>query len=182
MEAPEVPTEHLHEELHHHARHGSERWTMGVALSSALLAGLAALASLKAGHYANEAMMSQIESANTWSYFQSKSIKESQLKSKMEILSALGKPASEADAAKAAEYKEEKEKVQKKAEGLEHEAKHHLATHEVLARSVTMFQVAIAIGAVSVLVKRRRFWLVSLGFGVAGIVFLVQSWLATQGH
>lgn len=127
MEAPEVPTEHLHEELHHHAQHSSERWTMGVALSSALLAGLAALASLKAGHYANEAMTVQIESANTWSYFQSKSIKESQLKSKMEILSALGKPASEADTAKAAEYKEEKEKVQKKAEGLEHEAKHHLA-------------------------------------------------------
>src|SRR3954470_9487287 len=39
MEAPEVPTEHLHEEIHHRAGHAKSPWTMGVALSSALLAG-----------------------------------------------------------------------------------------------------------------------------------------------
>ena len=42
-------------------------------------------------------MVSQIKSANQWSYFQSKSIKESQLKSKMDIFTALDKPVSEAD-------------------------------------------------------------------------------------
>src|SRR5882672_12407945 len=96
MEDPEVPTEHLHEEIHHGASHG-ERWTLGVALSCALLASLAAVASMSAGHYATEAMMSQIESANKWSYFQSKSIKEAQLKSKIELLVALGKPETDAD-------------------------------------------------------------------------------------
>ena len=90
MEEQEVPTEHLQEEMEHHAKHGGERWILGVALSSALLAALAAIASLQAGHNANEAMVSQIESANQWSYFQSKSIKEGQLKSKMDILEALG--------------------------------------------------------------------------------------------
>lgn len=182
MEDPEVPTEHLHEEMHHHAAHGGERWTMGVALSSALLAGLAAVASLNAGHYANEAMIAQIESANKWSYFQSKSIKESQLKSKMEILDALGKPLSEADKTKTAEYKEEKEKIQKEAEELQKESQHHLGAHQKLARSVTLFQVAIAVGAISVLTKRRRFWFVSLGFGAVGLFFAVQAWLFVHGH
>jgi len=43
MEDPEVPIEHLQEEIHHRAAHEGERWIMGVALSSALLASLAAV-------------------------------------------------------------------------------------------------------------------------------------------
>jgi len=182
MEDPEVPTEHLHECVNEHAEQSRERWTLGVALSSALLASLAAVTSLSAGHYANEAMICQIESANQWSFFQSKSIKESQLKSKVDILDALGKPAAEADKGKALEYKQDKEEIQKKAEALEKEARHHLKTHQVLARSVTMFQVAIAIGAISVLTKRRAFWVVSLSFGAIGIVFALQSLLTMLGH
>ncbi len=181
MESPEVPTEQLHEEIQHHVKDG-ERWTLGVALSSALLAAMAAIASLQAGHYANEAMISQIESSSQWSYFQSKSIKEAQLRSKMEILDALGKPASGVDAGKAAEYKSDKEQIQKKAEDLEETAKHHLRTHQVLARSVTMFQVAIVIGAISVLTRRRPFWFVSMVFGMVGLYFTVQSMLSIRGH
>ena len=54
MEEPEVPIEHLQEEIHHRVSHNSERWTLGVALSSALLASFAAVASMSAGHYATE--------------------------------------------------------------------------------------------------------------------------------
>ena len=181
MEDPEVPTEQLHEEINAHAGHG-ERWTLGVALSSAILASLAAVSSLNAGHYANEAMISQIESANQWSYYQAKSIKEAQLRSKMDILEALGKPAAEADQRKFNQYEDDKEKSQHKAEELEHQAKHFLRTHQVLARSVTMFQVAIAVGAISVLTKRRKFWLVSLCFGAIGMAFALQSLYTVLRH
>lgn len=177
MEEPEVPTEHLHEDMEHHNSHSPERWTLGVALSCALLAGLAAVASMAAGHSANEAMISQIESANTWSYFQSKSIKEAQLKSKTDILTALDKPVASADTTKAAEYAHDKEEIQKKAEDLAREAKHYLSLHHILARSVTMFQIAIAVGAISVLTRRRAFWFVSLCFGALGLVFIAQAWL-----
>jgi hypothetical protein len=181
MEAPEVPTEHLHEQMEHHAKHGEERWTLGVALSSALLAALAAVASLQAGHHANEAMVSQISAANKWSYFQSKSIKESQLKGKMDILKALEKPASESDQKKIAEYESDKEGIQKEAEAKEHEAEHELKTHQVFAKSVTLFQIAIAIGAISALTKRKRFWFVSLACGLAGLWFFVEAFLLA-GH
>ncbi len=153
---------------------------MGVALSAALLAGLAAISSLKAGHYANEAMITQIRSANQWSYFQSKSIKEAQLRGKMEILAALGRPIEETDKEKAAEYKREKDEIKKEAEKSEAESHHHLHTHEVMAKSVTLFQVAIAVAAISVLTQRRRFWFVGLAFGTIGIVFLVQGFLAAH--
>ena len=182
MEEPEVPTEHLQEEIHHQAEHGSQRWVLGVALSSALLASLAAVASLSAGHFANEAMIAQIESASQWSYFQSKSIKEAQLKSKTDILGALGKSIPEADLAKALEYKEDKERIQQKAEELEREARGHLHTHQVVARAVTMFQIAIAIGAISVLTKRRPFWLFSLALGSVGLFFVIQSFVSLHSH
>src|SRR2546423_3834969 len=136
MEEPEVPTEQLHEEIHHHAEQARERWIMGVALSSALLACLAALASLQAGHSSNEAMISQIETANEWSHFQSKSIKQAQLKSKIDILEALGKPVSPPDKSKLLEYEKDKEELQKNAEGIQKEAKHHLRLHHALSRSV----------------------------------------------
>ncbi len=29
MEEPEVPTEHLHEAIHHHAEHSRELWVLG---------------------------------------------------------------------------------------------------------------------------------------------------------
>ena len=151
---------------------------MGVALSSALLAALAAVASLRAGHYANEAMVAQINSANKWSYFQSKSIKESQLNGKMEIITALGKEVSPKDKDKAEEYKRDKSDIQKEAEQLEHESKHLFHRHEIMAKAVTFFQVSIAISAIAVLTRRKRFWFVSLGFGGVGVLFLIQGLLA----
>src|SRR5262245_46385029 len=99
MEAPEVPTEHLHEEIHHQVEHSGESWVLGVALSSALLAGLAAVGALMAGHHANEAVLAQIESSDHWNYFEAKSIKQAQMATKIDILSALGKTPANTDEA-----------------------------------------------------------------------------------
>ena len=177
MEEPEVPTERLHEEIHHHASHSRESWVLGVALSSALLAGFAAVGALMAGHHAIEAMLAQIESSDQWSYFEAKSIKQAQVAAKVDVLSALGKAPANADEAKVAQYDADKEKIQRKAEQLEKDAQNHLRTHQTLAASVTMFQIAIAVGAIAVLIRRRAFWLGSLVVGAIGIVFFVQSFL-----
>jgi hypothetical protein len=182
MEGPEVPTEHLHEEISHHVEHSREAWILGVALSSALLAGLAAVSALMAGHHANEAMLAQIESSDQWSYFQAKSIKQAQMATKIDLLSALGKPVANADEAKIAQYDAEKEQIQRKAEELEKDAQSHLRTHQALAASVTMFQIAIAIGAIAVLIRRRAFWLGSLLVGAIGIVFFIQSFMLDGQH
>lgn len=175
MEAPEVPIEHVQEHLHHHAHNSKVSWNTWVALSSAILATLAAVSSLKAGHYANEAMVAQIKSANQWSYYQSKSIKNSQLTGKMELLAALGKPAEPKDNVKADEYKHDMEQIKDKAEELGKESTALLHKHEILAKSVTMFQVAISVAAIAVLAHRRAFWYVGLGFGAIGAWFLAQG-------
>jgi hypothetical protein len=179
MEAPEVPTEHLHEELEHHA-HGGPRWIMGVALSSALLAGLAAVASFQTSDHESEAMLTQLAAADHWSHFQSKSIKESQLKSKMDILEALGKPAAEGDKKQLEKYAEEKKEIQNLAEEKQKESTFELKAHKLFAPSVTMFQIAIAMGAIAALTKRKPFWFVSLGIGVVGMFYIVQAFRHTS--
>lgn len=168
MEGPEVPLEHLHEEIHHAAEHEGISWISWVALSTAILAVLAAIAGLLAGTHANEAMMSQIEASDQWGYYQAKSIKAAVLEAK----TSLSPEASARDQEKAEKYKEEQAEIKTEAERKQAEAKANFHKHEIFARSVTMLQIAIAIAAISALTKKRRFWFVSLLFGLAGIVCL----------
>src|SRR5258708_10759794 len=85
MEEAEVPLEHLHEQVHHRAEHSGETWISWGALSTAILAVLAAIAGLLSGQHANEAMMNQIEASDQWNYYQPKSSKASGLDAKMSL-------------------------------------------------------------------------------------------------
>lgn len=172
MEEIEVPLEKAQEEIHEHAMH-SGGWISRVALSSALFAVVAAIAALLAGHHSNEAMIDQIRAANFWSYYQSKSIKNSLLNSKVDILLAQGKHASEKDEEKLKEYKKEMEEITREAKEREEASEKHLHLHETLAKAVTLIQIGIAISAIAVLVRKKRFWYVSLGFGCIGIYFFI---------
>ena len=174
MEEAEVPLEHLHEEIHHHAEHGGPPWISWVALSTAILAVLAAIAGLLSGMHANEAMMSQIQASDQWGYYQAKSIKAAVLEAK----TTLAEAATEKDKEKAAQYQEEQSEIKREAEHKQAEAKANFHKHEVFARSVTMFQIAIAVAAISALTKKRRFWYVGLVFGLAGAIFLVLGSMA----
>src|SRR5258707_142609 len=169
MEEAEIPLEHLHEDIHHHAEHSGEKWISWVALSTAILAVLAAIAGLLSGSHANEAMMKQIESADQWAFYQAKGIKAAVLDAKMSLTGST----SDADREKAEKYSEEQAEIQKEARAKEAEAKQKFHQHEVFARGVTLFQIAIAIAAISALTKRRRYWLVSMIMGAIGCIFLV---------
>jgi len=175
MEESEVPLEHLHEQVKETAEHSGAVWISWAALSTAVLAVLAAIAGLLSGHHVNEAMMNQIEASDQWSYYQSKSIKASVLDAKMEL--AGGAPDA-SDQSKRDRYEKEQEEIKSEAERKETAAKSNFHKHEVFARGVTMFQIAIAIAAISVLTKKRRFWIVSLLFGAIGCAFLVLATIA----
>jgi hypothetical protein len=181
MEAPEVPTEHLHEEMHEHANgHGGKPgWVMGVALTAAILAAFAAVAALMAGHHVNEAMIDQIRASDKWSFYQAKGVKAAVLGSKLELLEGLEKQVTKSDKEKLAQYKTEQEEIQKEARECEDSSHHHLHQHVIFARAVTMFQVGIAIAAISVLTHRRKFWIFSIIVGLVGVVFLVQAFITS---
>jgi hypothetical protein len=171
MEEAEVPLEHLHEQVKETAEHSGDPWIAWVALSTAILAVLAAIAGLLSGEHANEAMMNQIEASDQWNYYQAKGIKASVLDAK---LSLSGGP-NESDQLKRDRYEKEQEKIKSEADVKEASAKLNFHKHEVFARGVTMFQIAIAIAAISALTRKRSFWFVSLVFGALGCVFLVLA-------
>ena len=327
MEQAEVPLEHLHEHARERAEHSRETWISWVALSTAVLAVLAAIAGLLSGKHANQAMLSQIEASDQWNYYQAKSIKAAVLNAKMSLQGETGQSthsvvsqlpqksiavlpftdfserrgnaqfaqtiqdqimthlaqapdvkvisrewvmrykagidrdageigrqlgvryllqgsvqsagnririnaqlidaettddvwaerydgdftelsgienelvegvlsqlpsrsspaetiASEASATaepvgsdqeKAAKYRDEETDIKSDAERKELEAKSNFEQHEVFARAVTMFQIAIAIAAVSALTEQRRFWTLSLLLGAVGCIFLVSG-------
>ena len=175
MEEIEVPLEGAQEDLHHAAVHSGVSWISGVALSSALLAVMAAIAALLAGHAANEAMIEQIQASNHWSYYQAKSIKSSLLTSKTDIFQALGKTVADADKEKQKEYKKQMAEISAEAKEKEASAAVHLHRHEVYAKAVTFFQVAIAVSAIAALTKKKHFWWGGLAAGVMGLIFLIQG-------
>ena len=183
MEEIEVPVEKIQEELHERAQEEQgahsphSGFSSRVALTSAILAVFAAISALLAGHHSNEAMIEQIHASDHWSYYQAKGIKSAILSTRVEILESLGKPADEKALEKISEYKKEQEEISAQAKEREADSALHLRIHQVLARAVTFFQIAITIAAIAVLTHRKRFWFVSLAFGGIGLFSFIQGLL-----
>lgn len=154
-----------------------KRWMARVAVTTAVLATFASLASMFATNHLNQAMISVIEESNQWAFFQAKGVKLSVLESKIELLPAMGKAPTEDDTGRVTRYKGEQADIKKDAE------KHHLAADDhrrrqsVLSRASTAFQVSIAMCAVALLVRKNGFWMLSLLGGAAGLVFFVMGML-----
>lgn len=181
MEESEVPLEDVHEHIAHGAHISTEKWVSLVALSTAILAALAAVTALLAGDHANEAMINQIEASDQWNFYQAKGIKAELLRTRLEMTAPQSTAERGAAQAKLAGYTSQQTEIKKEAEALQGKAKEHLSKHVILARGVTMFQIAIAIAAISILTKRRLFGVASLLLGVAGVLFLGWALLGVHG-
>jgi hypothetical protein len=179
MDEIENFSENIHEQSNEHAHHileeGKEKWVLYVALTTAVIAVLAAITGLLAGDHADESMLAQIRSSDQWAFYQAKSIKSETINSSNKILLAMGKKPAAADSAKIKDNKKEQAKIMQEAKDFQKESDEHVAKHKILARGVTLFQVAIAIGAISIITKRKILWVVSMGFACVGIFFLMQG-------
>ena len=166
MEDLETPLEHLNEEMHHIAAHAQENWLKLGALLAALLAVLAAITGMESGHEVNLAMLKQIEASDAWSYYQAKGIKS------MIVESAAVQ--NDKTKAKIKKYEDEQAGIKMDADTKMQSSRRHFHYHEILSRAVTLFQVAIAITAIAMLTRQRRFLLVASFLGLFGIVFFIQ--------
>ncbi len=175
--------EHHHREEGHGA--GARRpETMASAVTAAILAVLAAVGSLLSGHAANQAFLSQIQAADKWSYFQAKSTKSHLYEVGGEVVKALS-VAEGTDASKrigptlarfqaqADRYAREQGEIQHEAEALEAEGRHEFHQHHRYALGIAAFQVGIVLASVSILVRYRPLYLLSLVAGAMGVVVLI---------
>ena len=187
-EGPEVDTETLNETIHDAVEKGGG-FLKRVALTTAVLAAFAAVASLRAGATINEALLLkteatrfQSEASDQWAYYQAKGIKAAVEEAARTAWLAADKPAPAALEETVQRYAHEQQDIQHDAREKERErdakskeADELLAHHHGFANSVALFQIAIALGAVAALTQGHAVWVGSMLLGVAAIVlFAIQ--------
>ncbi len=169
-----------------------DAWTKFVSLSMICLAVLAAIATQRGAGYSsatmkqlNEATFNQAEASDQWAFYQAKGIKQGLYELERERLTA-GSVAVEPKVlaevtAKAGRYESEKKDIMKEAKAFEakRDAARNLSTYSAdrgreMGLSTTLFQIAIALGGVCLVVKKRWLWYSSMGIGAIAAVQLLR--------
>ncbi len=190
-EGSEIDLDTLHERIHEEVAHQGGGFLRLVALTTALLAALAAVAALQAGATVNEALVMKTEStqfqsqaSDQWAYYQAKGIKAAIAVAASNAWSSIGKPVPAALDSVGQRYTNEQQGIAKIARRLEQErdrksaeADRLLHRHHGFADAVALFQVAIALGAVTALTRSKPVYGGSLLLGVAGLTFFVWQYL-----
>jgi hypothetical protein len=182
----EIDTDPLREEIDQELEKSRGSLLRWISLTTAILAALAAIASLKAGATVNEALVLKTEATNLqaqasdqWAYYQAKGIKSAVVLSAINMWEAVGKAAPSRLSAESARYVAQQDSISRKATALEHgrdekarEAELLLSQHETYAAAVALLQIAIALGAIGALTRYRLVWYGSVGLGVVAAILL----------
>jgi hypothetical protein len=91
------------------------------------------------------------------------------------MLAALGKPTAEGDLKKLGDYEKDQKEIEEQGHEYESSSAEHMQAHKSFAYAVTIFQIAIAMGAIAVLVRIPALWFMSLASGAAGLLFLIKG-------
>jgi hypothetical protein len=177
----------LEEDRKEHSREERQlAWIKYVALTTALIAVLAAIATLQSNIHTNEALLSknssilsQARASDQWAYYQAKGIKGIVYESQNEMLQEFkkGSGLTQKNEEKVKKYKEEQAEIKARAEELEKQAEENskrsaenMEHHHGFALSEVLFQVAIALSSVAAMTKRKELWF--LGLVLSGIGFM----------
>ena len=171
------------------AEREKSNWITYLSLSTAIIAVFAAVASLESGANSNDAILEkndaileQSQASDQWALYQAKNMRaviasEFALSSTAELAQRFE--------AEAARLKDEQAPLAARAR--EHErsveehngaAQHLLARHHRFAVSVTLFQIAVALSAISALTKKKPLWLVALAGSALGLALFIAGLLA----
>ena len=187
----EIDTDSLREKIDEQREKRGGSFLRWISLTTAILAALAAIASLKAGATVNEALVLktdatrlQAQASDQWAYYQAKGIKGAVAQSAINTWTAFGKSAPPRLSAESARYFAQQDSISRKATELEHqrdeksrEAEVLLSQHHVYAAAVALLQISIALGAIAALTGSRLVWFGSVGLGVVAAILLAVPML-----
>jgi Domain of unknown function (DUF4337) len=171
-------------ELPEPPEHGSHPLTIPVSVTISTLAVLGTIVTLL-GHRAHtEELLLQAKASDQWNYYQAKDIRLHEMEAVADMVGTLaplekeratavqGKYLKEVD-----RYRTDREKIRGTAEELETE-------RDVIGRRADRFdggeallEVGLVICSVTLLTKRRAFWLTGMLFGAAGVVMAATGFL-----
>lgn len=185
-----IETQEIKERLeeaaeHAHGAHRGPQWLTWLSLSTAIVAVLAAIAALESGSYANEAIVQkndavlhQSKADDAWAYYHAKGIEAALYSAQAETAprpeaQARWRALADREAQKREDIRREAEDEQRAVAEMDSEASRSLRVHHEFAKSVTIFQVAIALAAIAALTRRQPMWWISLVIGAVGVAFFV---------
>ena len=163
-------------------------WLKLAVLTVIVLAAAAGLSAFKTSTYTTRAQIFAAREAQHWQDYQVVSLRKDNFGLHRDILASLG--LSEAKAAKAPKttaariktYEEEMSRLNQERDQIKKVAQTLAAQEEELAHkagelglAVILFQLGIMIAATGVLSRKKILWLLSLGLGVWGLVYLVKN-------
>ena len=168
-----------------------EKWQGWLALSTAIMAVLAALTTLYMGKFSSLAIMAQGLESDQWAYYQAKSIKEhtfelSRKQLELQMLAQKGLSSESVETYKKAiakyegevkRYGEERKEIKSKAEEIN---KRKLQSQDMggnFAYALIFLQIALMLSSISSLTKRHYLWYIALVCNVGWLFFFLDAWL-----
>ena len=190
-EEPEVETEKLHEAIHEAFEKEGGRLLRRVALSTALMAALAAVAAEQAGGTANEALALRTEAAtlqsaasDQWAYYQAKNIRLRELQSFADLLGVVATQDKDKAAEIREKYAKEVERYGGDKEDISKEAKEHEKERDLYQKRADHFdagegilEFALIICSLTLLTNKKLFWFSGIIIGAAGVIVALTGFL-----
>lgn len=156
-------------------------WSRYLALTTAIIAVLSALASLQSATFSdkallmkNDAVLFQNQASDQWNYYQAKGVKKN-IADSFAIQSGRINFKQQAE-----QYGKEQEDIKKQATDLESKVKDAneassllFEKHHRTALGVTFLQIAVALSAMGALLRRKSLWYLSITSAIVGIVLVI---------
>lgn len=173
------------QELQEHAEHAAHSDSLrAVAFTMSLLAVLVAVVTVVGHRTHTEAVLYQAKASDTWNEYQAKKIRAYNTQLETDLLGVVVVTDKEAAqkiakgyADHQAKWAEDLEKEKKVAEDFQEKVE--LAEHKAdyFDFGEALLEIALVISSVTLLTKRRIYWVLGLGFSVIGIVASVMGLL-----
>ena len=155
------------------AKEKAESWTKYVSLMVVFLAVTTGIGALRAGSYSSRTVLRQAQASDQWAYYQAKGIKGriSELEAHLATDEARAKKGLD-DVARYKLEQQETIEVAKRLEGERDEAARHSGP---LGNGIAALQIAIALGSICVLTKKKPLFLAAGALGGIGALLVVYG-------
>ena len=160
-----------------HASHEEYRHTLPVSLTISILAVLVAGAALLSHRAHTEELLLQSQATDQWAYYQAKNIRWHEVQSIADLLGALAPQDKEKTAAVREKYLKEVERYESDKDEISDKAKELEKERDLISRRADRFdggeallEVGLVICSITLLTKRRAFWIAGMFVGALGVV------------
>jgi Domain of unknown function (DUF4337) len=179
----------MHEvmEAHEASEHKENPMMMLVAVTLSILAVLVAIATLLGHRAATEELMPQTQATDQWALYQARNIRLHEMQSVADMLGTLTPVDKDKAAALREKYTAEVDRYTREKNEAGDEAKKLEAERELVGKRENRYdagevilEIGLIVGSLTLLTKRRVFWVAAVALGLVGLVVTAGGFFAAM--